>query len=384
MKILVICTAETWGGLEQTAFRDIVELNKQGISAELLCFDEGVILEQARKAGLKYHVIKNRHKYFNFDVFLKIRCLVKNKKFDLIHLHTFNTILPILLAVMKLDVFVIATRHIYVEHVKKDFLHKFLLRRIDMLLAISDFARANLLQTYPLPKEKIKTLYIGIDVNFFAKSDDKTESFLSSNPKLRSASNVIGMVARIDPMKGQLEFLEAARMILNKDSKAMFVIVGAPTVSTDTCYLDMIKQKTIELGIDDKVVFTGFCEDVSEALSVMDVFVMPSYFEAFGLTVLQAMANKTPIVSTDKGSIKEIIPSNDYGIVIPAKNSLAIAESVINLLSDKKKMKNMAEISYKRVCSIFDQKIYFEKLMSIYKRNENVKKRKKKNKGNCF
>lgn len=372
MKVLVICTAETWGGLEQTALRDVVELNKQGIRAELLCFDKGVILDHAKELGLRFYTIKNKNKYFNLEIFIKLRSLIKKENFNVIHFHTFNTIMPSLLAVRGLDVFVAATRHIYVEHVKKDFLHRSLLRRLDMLFAISDFARMNLLETYPLSKDRVKTLYIGIDVKSFERSSGKRERFLSSYPLLRNASKIIGMVGRIDPMKGQLEFLEAAKRIIREDPKTMFLIVGAPTLATETNYLDMLKKRVNELGISSNLVFAGFCKDVSEPLSVMDVFVMPSYFEAFGLAALQAMANRVPVISTNKGSVEEIIPSRDYGFIIPPRDALAIADSVLTLIGDKKMAEGMAERAYKRVCNVFDQKLYFEKLISVYKRKAHV------------
>ena len=374
MKVLVICTSETWGGLEQTALRDVVELNRQGLAAELLCFNEGVIPEHAKAKGLKYHTIKNKNKYFNLEIFYKLRSIIKKEKFEIIHLHTFNTILPVLLSVMGLKVFVVATRHIYVEHVKKDLLHRFFLRRLNMLLAISDFARQNLLQTYPLPKEKVRTLYVGIDVKYFERSNEKSEHFLLSNPVLRDASNIIGVVGRIDPMKGQLEFIEAAHKILGKYPGSRFLVVGAPTDSADTRYLEVVKNRIKELGLDSKILFTGFCNDVSEPLSAMNIFVMPSYFEAFGLAALQGMANKVPVVASDKGSIKEIIPSKDYGIIIPPKDSAAIANAVIELLDNKKMTEDIIERAYKRVKDIFDQKVYFKELISIYKEGTDVKK----------
>ena len=134
------------------------QLKKRGHDVHVLGLDNGVLFERIKKTELNYHSVNNQNKYLNFELISKIRDVVSDLGIQVVHLHTFNTIFPILFALRRMDVKVFATRHIHVEHVKKDLFHRWYLGRLDKLFAISEFARKNLISTYPLPPEKIQTL----------------------------------------------------------------------------------------------------------------------------------------------------------------------------------------------------------------------------------
>ncbi len=367
MRALIICTSVSWGGLEQTALRDAVELQKRGVDVSMLGLNKGVLFEKAKEAGVDYHSINSANKHLNFELIFKLKKIIKELGIQVIHMHSFNTVFSVLVAVMGVKVKVFATRHIHVEHVKKDAFHRWYLNRIDMLFAISDFARQNLIETYPLPEERIKTLYIGINTEQFKRTEEKRNRFKDDFSHIQLGSKVVGVVGRIDPMKGQLEFIEAIPSILTRHPDTQFLVVGRPTSGLENEYLEYIKYKARDLGVDNFVTFTGFYEDVSAPLSVMDVFVMPSYFEAFGLIALQAMACNVPVVATAKGSIDEIIPSEEYGIKIRPKDSRAISEAVVRLLDNKDLRDRMQQNSYQRLKKVFDERTYFEKLLHYYK-----------------
>ena len=130
--------------------------------------------------------------------------------------------------------------------------------------------------------------------------------------------------------------------------------------------MEFVKNRAREMGVDHFITFTGFYEDVSIPLSAMDIFVMPSYFEAFGLIALQSMACEVPVIATSKGSIDEIIPYDDYGIKIPPQDSIAISNAVINLLGNKDLTHHIKQKAYQRVKEVFDEKKYFDDLIRIY------------------
>ncbi|MCX6112623.1 MAG: glycosyltransferase family 4 protein [Proteobacteria bacterium] len=371
MKILIVCTSVSWGGLEQIALRDAVELKKRGQDVHVLGMDRGVLCEKIKETDLIYHSARNQNKYFNFELISKLRKIISAFGIEVIHLHTFNTIFPVLFAVRHIKVKVFATRHIHVEHVKKDIFHRWYLGRLDKLFAISEFARNNLIQTYPLPPEKIQTLYVGINVEHFKRTEQKREQFKKDFPHISQNDKIIGVIGRIDPMKGQLEFVESIPHILAQYPKTHFLIVGRPTAEKENIYMEFVKNRTREMGIDNFITFTGFYEDVSIPLSAMDIFIMPSYFEAFGLIALQAMACEVPVIATEKGSIDEVIPYEDYGIKILPQSNTAIATAVIKLLGNKDLTDHIKQKAYQRVKEIFDEKRYFDNLIRIYKQTLN-------------
>ena len=334
MKILLICTTRTWGGLEQTAYRDALELNKRANKVHLLCTNDGILHKKAVIAGVVCHTISNESKYFNPQIFFKLSSIVREHGYEVVHFHSFNTILPCLTALFGKRCKVFATRHIYVEHSKKDLFHSFYLKRIDKMLAISEFSRRNILEMYPISEDKIETLYLGIDLTKYERSDQKGVEFRRKF-KIPVDANVVGVLGRIDPAKGQMEFVEAVPQILHQYPKAYFVITGHATSKDEQWYLSAVEKRIQELGLKERVVLTGFIEDVPAVLSAMDVLVMPSYFETFGLVVIEAFACLVPVIATDMGSINEMISNNHSGIKIKPKSSQDIAEAVKTLLGSK-------------------------------------------------
>ncbi|MFH1222905.1 MAG: glycosyltransferase family 4 protein [Pseudomonadota bacterium] len=363
MRVLICCTTDSWGGLEQTAVRDAAALKKRSVDAEVLCLSRGAVLDKSKELGAVIHTVNSQAKYFNPELYFKLKKIADG--FDVVHLHSFNTVFPLLFSLMGKKVKVFATRHIYVEHVKKDIFHRWYLSRIDKMLAVSDFSKKNILETYPISENKIQTLYLGIDLNRHVRSDEKAAKF-RKDFNIPSGKKIVGVVGRIDPMKGQMEFVCAAPNVIQKYPDTHFVIVGRTTAEKENEYLAAVKNKVRELGIEKHVTFTGFCEDIPSALSAMDIFVMPSYFETFGLIAIEAMACGVPVIATDRGSINEIIPSDEYGIKIEPKNSGQISQAVIKILSSAEFSSKLKQKAMERTKNIFDQVKYFDKLIKIY------------------
>jgi glycosyltransferase involved in cell wall biosynthesis len=365
MKVLICCTTETWGGLEQTAFRDAVALRGEDVETAIFCFDKGAIYEKAKEQRIELHTVPVTNAYFSYRIFREIRTLCSSGHFDVVHIHSFKTIFSILTGLKGVKIPVVATRHIYVEHVKKDIFHKWYLGRIDRMLAISDFSRRNILKTYPVKEDDVETLYLGINFERYARDEQKAFRF-KKQFSIPENKKVIGVVGRIDPAKGQMEFVKAIPDIVKEHLDAHFVIVGKTTSAKENDYFNEVKKQVQGLNIGPLVTFAGFFSDVSVPMSAMDVLVMPSYFEAFGLIAIEAMACKVPVVATNMGSIEEMIPNYDHGIKILPKNSEQIADAVNILLDDSGLRSRIAENAYRLVHEKFDEAVYFDRLIDVY------------------
>jgi glycosyltransferase involved in cell wall biosynthesis len=365
MKILLICISDRWGGLERTIIRDAVALRGRGHSVAILGSVKGDIYNHARLNNLKYFSVVSRPGYLNLEIYLKLKKIIKENSFDVVHIHEFKSIFPVMLALRSFKGKVFATRHIYVEHVKKDFFHRWYLSRIDKMFGISDFSRQNLIEKYPIDPNRAETLYLGIDLSRLKRSADKAYIFRSKY-NIHKEVKIIGVIGRIDPMKGQMEFIESIPAVLQKHGDVFFVIVGQPTSPDEESYLDDLQLRAKELGIQDHVLFTGYFEDVSIPLSAMDILVMPSYFEAFGLIAIEAMACQVMVIATDKGSMGEIISSPMHGIKILPRNSEEISKAVDKLLTDKPLQDMIRHNALTYVTGKFDENVYFNILESKY------------------
>ena len=144
---------------------------------------------------------------------------------------------------------------------------------------------------------------------------------------------IVGIIGRIEAAKGQYILIEAISILKDLDIKAL--IVGH---AMDEPYRNELQKKIRELGIEDKVIFTGFTKNVNEYLSLCDVSVLITKKETFGLVVIESMVNKTPVIATANGGPLEIIDDNINGLLVD-RDTEHLAQK-IKLLYDNETFKN--------------------------------------------
>jgi glycosyltransferase involved in cell wall biosynthesis len=143
----------------------------------------------------------------------------------------------------------------------------------------------------------------------------------------------IGMLARIDPWKGQLLLLEAFAQV-HRDTDAVLEFAGAPVFGNEH-YLDQLRARTAELGLDGRVAFLGQVADVPELLDRWDVAVQYSVrAEPLGQNVLQALAAGCAAIVADEGGPSEWVEDEVNGLRVPPRDPEALAATLRRLASD--------------------------------------------------
>lgn len=165
----------------------------------------------------------------------------------------------------------------------------------DMIIAISQHVKDNLVQRYHVNPQKVVVVHWGID------QDDPAYAIASPQKGVRE--KIVLFVGRITLQKGPDYFIEAARKVLDLEPNTRFVIVGEGDM------LPQIIHRSIELGMSDKVSFNGWFQkqDVFKAFKMADVFVMPSVSEPFGLVALEALKNGTPVIVSKQSGVAEVV-----------------------------------------------------------------------------
>jgi len=173
---------------------------------------------------------------------------------------------------------------------------------------------------------KVITIYNGVEIpKFQVKIDVNTKK---QEIGLNPADPVIGIVARLHPVKNHKCFLQTAKKVLNNYKNAKFVIVG------DGSLMNELKAFTRRLGISDSVIFTGARRDVPELLLTFDVSVLCSLTEGMPNVILESMASGTPVVVTDVGGCADVVEDGKTGFIVPSNNPEALAEEIMMLLAD--------------------------------------------------
>ena len=205
-------------------------------------------------------------------------------------------------------------------------------RFADHLVAISH-AVANFYRDAPGVGErcgrKLSVVHNGIDLQHFAPRPADTK--LARSLGLVPGAPVITMLGRLQPLKGQHLLIEAAPRILARFPQARFLLVGDAFAYEDG-YRDQLHQLARSLG--SAVVFAGRRRDVPALLSLTDILVSASSHEAFGRTLVEAMAMGRPVVATRSGGPDDIVVDGETGYLTPVGDASALADALIRMWSD--------------------------------------------------
>jgi len=270
---------------------------------------------------------------------LKLKRVIKERDIDIIHAHTRVTQILTCLVCRTIPV---SQRPAVVTTCHGFFKPKFM-RRIfpgwgDKVIAISEPVREHLVNDLHVSKEKVITIYNGVNINRFiypVTTEQKAEYKKASG--LDQEQPVVGIIARLSPVKGQKYLIKAFKHILNKVPEARLVIIGDGP--DKQMLMDLIK----ELGIEKSVKLLPATRDTAPLLAAMDVFVMPSLQEGLGLSIIEAMAGGLPVVASDVGGIYTVVKEGQTGFMVPPKDDNTLSEAILKLLGDNTLCKKMGE-----------------------------------------
>ncbi|ADI01298.1 glycosyltransferase family 4 protein [Syntrophothermus lipocalidus] len=173
---------------------------------------------------------------------------------------------------------------------------------------------------------------------------------------------IVFFVGRLVPEKGVQVLLEAVPKILGHCPEAKFVIAGTGP------FHDFLRQKANDLGLGDKVCFTGYIseEDRDRLYQVADVAVFPSLYEPFGIVALEAMAAGTPVVVSDSGGLAEIVKNNEDGLWAITGSANSLADRVIEILTNRDLAQKLAHNAIEKVYAQYDWRIISAKTVEVY------------------
>ena len=186
------------------------------------------------------------------------------------------------------------------------------------------------------------------------------ERFGAAEPALEKAGPLVGNVARLAEQKGQRYLLEAAARVVERRPDVRFVLVGEGELRP------ALESRARELGLGDRVLFTGAREDVPELLASLDVFAFPSLFEGLCVAVIEAQAAGVPVVATPVGGIRETVEDGKTGLLVPPRDAQALAGAILRLLEQPGEGKRLAAEAKRRVHARFSEQRMIDETLSLY------------------
>ena len=365
MKILFSCLSKSWGGLEMTAIQGAEQLLNNNISVDFLCLPHSQIKFESEKIGIKTINLKAEGYFHPFKI-KKLSSIIKKNSYDIIHSHYSKDLWTIVPSLIYLNskIPLLLTKHMESSINKKDFLHRIIYKRVTSILAISNVIKKNVMETCPVPKEKIILHYNGVDLKIFDPKKGNGNK-IRNEFNIKADELVIGMLARISYGKGYEELIKAADTLTGKYSHLKYLLVGNSS-PYEKDYEEKIKKLVDDLSLSGKIIFTGFRKDIIDLLSAIDIFAFPSHAESFGNALVEAMAMEKPPVATNSHGALDIIEDGISGYFFNKRDEKDLAEKLEKLIISPEKRIEIGKAAGERVIKNFDVEKQTAKLIELY------------------
>jgi D-inositol-3-phosphate glycosyltransferase len=217
---------------------------------------------------------------------------------------------------------------------KRDILHTWMYSHLSLWITLTKKMKQEVLEYTRMPQERISVIPIGSDMKRFDPNLYNRET-TRNQFDIPQSKLVVGMLGRLDPQKGQEEFIRTIPILLKHQTHLHFVIAGDETEGQHG-FKKHLRDLSIALGVSDEVQFLPFTDAVPEFMSALDIFVLPSHTETFGFVLVEALAMGKAIVATNSGGVPEIITNGITGLLVPPRDVQALTNALLRLLKDQR------------------------------------------------
>lgn len=358
-----ICLSRSWGGLEMVAGETARSMKSKGHPSFVVCPENSPLAEDCAKHGIPVLFMDLKKRPAPVPS-LKLRRFIRDKNITDVVIHQLKDLWIVTPALWKLpSVRAIGFSHTFLDYKKKDFFHRLLYRRLDVLVALTQRHLENLLAHLPIEKSQLRIIPNSVDADRFHPSK-KTEA-VRERFRAQESDVLIGVIGRLDPQKGQLETVEAASLLKQRGLSFKLIFVGEETKNSPGLGAKL-KTRIRELSLQNDVFMTGFLENPDRVTASLDIFVMPSYAETFGKVLLEAMASEVAVVATEAGGVPDILDKDREGLLIPPKDPKALADALELLIRQAGKRKDLALKARERVLREFSTDVVNRRLDHLF------------------
>ncbi len=289
----------------------------------------------------------------------KLIRFIKQEKFDLLHAHTRVTQVLASMASFFTKVPFITTAHGYY---RPRFGRRLFGCWGARVVAVSPLVAEELEKSHKVPKSKIRVIFNAVDIDEYRRRIlEKDPDTLKQNLGIDKNAFVIGSVSRLVRDKGHDYLIAAMPKLIKTHPNVFLLIVG-----------DGREKKRLEglikkFNLGKNVRLLESRPDITEILAILDVFVHPATFrEGFGLSMLEAMAAKLPVVATDIWAINSIIRNRVNGFLVQPKNAHEIAETLEFIIENQEVTGSIAQNGFEMAAQLYSADRLANELETVY------------------
>ncbi|HET9130880.1 MAG TPA: glycosyltransferase family 4 protein, partial [Terriglobia bacterium] len=292
------------------------------------------LVQRSITSRIPVEVLEPRWKYGDLGAAYRLSRIFRDQQIDIVVLMQSRDIHLVSLA----SLFVKNLKSVFYQQMdsgydKRDVFHSWVYSKVSLWLSLTEGMKTNVLKYTRMSSRNVDVLPLGIDLKKFNPAKH-SKAAARRHCGLPARGQLIGVLGRLDPQKGQEVLLRALPSVLRKHPNVHVVLAGDETAG-EPGYKAHLQKVCSTLAIDKHVAFLPFTEDVPHLLAALDLFVLPSYCETYGLVVIEAMAMKCPVIATNAGGVPEIIGHGKTGLLVEPRKENQLARAIRRLLSDK-------------------------------------------------
>ncbi|MDR7555343.1 MAG: glycosyltransferase [Armatimonadota bacterium] len=321
-------------GLDQRRFHSLLVVGRESTG-------EGSLVEWAYSQGVQPIFVPEMMATLtlgphDFKALTRILAIILQERPHIVHTHTAKAGFLGRIAARLAGVPVVV--HTFHGHILRGYYgpaRSWLLRRMerllagmsDRLIAVSEQVKRDLVAYNVAPPSKIDVVPLGLDLEPFLDASQYRGAF-RRELGLDDTYPLVGIVGRLFPVKNHQLYLDAAAEVAERYPSARFVIVG------DGPLRPSLERQAYELGLNGRVIFTGWRFDLPKVYGDLDVLVVSSLDEGTPVAVIEAMAAGCPVVATRVGGLPELIRGGQTGFLVPAGDPSELASTILAVLQD--------------------------------------------------
>lgn len=358
LKIIQIFASAGWGGGEKY----VLDLSKTIVAnghKVVLISKKCPIISNKIGTAKDYHQLSMKG-ILDLSSALKLSRIIKSERPDIVHIHNFKDAFVAAYAkrLSGVGVKLVMSRHL-VKRAKTSAMYNWLYRQLDSIIFVSHLAKDEFLLSHPqIDSDKIVVVHNSIKSESIHNTEDVRAKY-----GISLSSVILAFTGRIVPEKGVEVLLDAAEQIRDKDFKLLILGTGSRQ------YMELLEQSITQKGLTDKVIMTGFVDNVTSVISQSDIGIIPSVSrEPFGLSIIEFMELGKPVITTNNGAQPEFIDEGVNGFMVAPSDSTAIAMRLTDLIENPKTRATIGN----RAKSNFDSKlsytVFYDKIYSLYNR----------------
>lgn len=377
-RILYLHAGAEMYGADKVLLELIKGLDSKEFEAHVILPNDGVLVEALRQVGAQVSVLDYpilRRKYFNpkgiadyirsYNFYAKqIALYARQHSIDMVHNNTAAVLEGIYLK-RKLKLPLIWHVHEIIVKPKaiSDFINMLMGRYADKIVTVSQ-AVANHIKQSPFIKDsQVEVIYNGVDNAVYYPMDASSirEKFDIAQDVL-----VIGMIGRVNAIKGQNDFIEAVEPLLEKNEQAVAFLAGG-VFPGEEWRLDELDKRIASSSVVSQIHRIDYYDKTSELYNMFDIFVLPSIKpDSLPTVVLEAMACSKPVVGYNNGGIAEMVVDDKSGCLVKPNSPQELSNAISLLLDSSEKREKFGRVGYQRQKELFSLESYIKNFSEFY------------------